>query len=260
MSKVNQKRAKGQGTLFKIHNKFVLSPKEVAIQGVSVTIKGKDEAYIKTHFSELVTESQKKAYEIYLQSEKESWMKALPVYLQSAIKPDPDGKEVIEFLVNNFDEFDSYFLSLIQSRKPRAGSAFQYTLKELFKKLNYPFKEEASVEGKPDFLLPGEKHYKENAPDCIIFTIKTTTRERWKQILIEGRKGLGQFLGTMDNGISENILKDMLANRINVVVPKNLKIDNEKYEKATNVLSFEDFFTDYLDPAVDRWKRRGIIL
>jgi len=30
-------------------------------------------------------------------------------------------------------------------------------------------------------------------------------------------------------------------------------------KKAENVIAFEDFFEDYLDPAMKRWKKAGIV-
>jgi len=32
-----------------------------------------------------------------------------------------------------------------------------------------------------------------------------------------------------------------------------------RYNQFRHVLSFEQFFTDYLDPAMERWKRNGIL-
>lgn len=43
-----------------------------------------------------------------------------------------------------------------------------------------------------------------NAPDATIFTIKGTLRERWRQIVTEGTRGLGFFLATIDEGMKES--------------------------------------------------------
>ena len=49
----------------------------------------------------------------------------------------------------------------------------------------------------------------------------------------------------------------MLHHRIYVVVPRQIK--DAKYADVVNVLSFSQFFNDYLDPAVQRWQRNSII-
>jgi hypothetical protein len=74
----------------------------------------------------------------------------------------------------------------------------------------------------------------------------------------EGTRGLGFFLATIDEKIGINDLNAMKASRIYLVVPKRLKQDIPTYNAALNVLSFEDFFLLYLDPAVARWKAQHV--
>jgi len=132
-------------------------------------------------------------------------------------------------------------------------------LKTLFKKLNYPFDEQQVINGKPDFLMPSRNHYDTNSMDCIIFTVKRTLRERWRQIVTEGTRGLGFYLATIDESISGKQLGEMRDNRIHLVIPANIKGKVERYTSAHNVITFEEFFRYHLDPAVTRWKERGII-
>jgi hypothetical protein len=107
--------------------------------------------------------------------------------------------------------------------------------------------------------MPSRAYYDKNAPDCIIFTVKRTLRERWRQIVTEGTRGLGFFLATIDDAVSENNLEEMKKNRIYLVVPASLKSKITHYKDAVNVISFEDFFDDYLDPAMKRWKKAGVV-
>jgi hypothetical protein len=94
--------------------------------------------------------------------------------------------------------------------------------------------------------------------DCIIFTIKRTLRERWRQIVTEGTRGLGFFLATIDEAVGKNDLDAMRESRVYLVVPKRLKQTNETYAEALNVIAFEDFFKLYLDPAMARWKSQKV--
>jgi hypothetical protein len=113
--------------------------------------------------------------------------------------------------------------------------------------------------GNPDFVLPSVKHYKENPLDSIIFTAKRSLRERWRQITSEGEKGTAFFLATIDENVTEKDLRTMQTKKIFLVVPARLKTEIERYAMAPAVLTFEDFFLNYLDPAMARWRRSGTI-
>lgn len=216
---------------------------------------------IKDNFDALIYETEREAYRIYLIAEKEYGEQVFDAFTRKLIRDGEirDVNDVGTVLGRYFRSFDRFFLSLKQSRTTRAGKTFEGITKNLFKVLNYPYETQITIDGgnTPDFLMPSAQHYNENAPDCIIFTSKRTLRERWRQIVTEGTRGLGFYLATIDDKISSTQLTEMLRNRIYVVVPQQLK--NEKYPATTNVLSFSQFFNDYLDPAVARWRRNGII-
>ena len=95
--------------------------------------------------------------------------------------------------------------------------------------------------------------------DSVIFTLKRTLRERWRQIVTEGTRGLGFYLGTIDEDIAIRDLEEMKTARIYIVVPERIKNVREDYKKAPNVISFEDFFTHHLDPAMNRWRSQGLV-
>ena len=95
--------------------------------------------------------------------------------------------------------------------------------------------------------------------DCIIFTAKRTLRERWRQIVIEGTRGLGFYLATIVEKVSTIQLDEMKNHRIYLVMPESIKSNNTKYNAQANVITFEEFFQYHLDPAVKRWRARKII-
>jgi len=49
----------------------------------------------------------------------------------------------------------------------------------------------------------------------------------------------------------------MKDRRVVVVVPESLK--QEKYSEKLNVISFENFFEQHLDTAIERWLSSGAI-
>jgi len=97
-----------------------------------------------------------------------------------------------------------------------------------------------------------------HAADCIIFTAKRTVRERWRQIVTEGAQGAAFFLATLDKKVTKEQIGEMRKKKIYLVVPLETKA-TKVYRNEHNVISFEDFFADYLDPAVTRWKKHKIV-
>ena len=214
---------------------------------------------IKLNFDRLLDETEQGGYRIYLEHEKEFGKSVFELFIKK-LKDDGELNSLEEtgkVLGGYFRLFDKFFLSLAQSRKSRAGKSFENFHNSLFKSLNYPFDYQKIINGKPDFLMPSVKHYRENPIDCIIFTAKRTLRERCRQIVTEGTSGLGFFLATIDDKVSDGQLKEMLDHRIYLVVPQRIKKEN--YKKSRNVLNFTQFFRDHLDPAMKRWKYNKVI-
>lgn len=243
--------------MFDRFKEHVVSSNDAVEQAIAGAIPKKNaKQYIKKNFSALVTKIQLETYGIYQKSERKAGKKAIKEYLSKAVPPKASRADAIDAASKQFDKFNSFFLSLTNSRRPRAGAAFQVVIRTLFRYLGYPFQEQQVIDGKTDFVLPSKEHFQDNAMDCIVLAIKRTLRERWRQITTEGG-GVAFYLATIDEGLSSTQLKAMRQNKIFVVVPKTIK--DSHYQKAPNVISFEDFFTDHLDPAVKRWKHRGIV-
>lgn len=215
--------------------------------------------YIKSNFSGLIEELEQNAHTLYKQYEKDTGTNALLEFFGLTNDLIPVPIKLVDKIRESFEDLNLFFLSLAQSRKARAGKAFEVIIKRLFKSLEYPFDEQVIINGKPDFLLPSKKHYSVHAADCIIFTAKRTLRERWRQIVTEGVRGLGFYLATIDEKVTENALKEMKVSRIFLVVPAQLKKTLDHYKVAPNVLTFETFFKQHLDPAMQRWKENAVI-
>lgn len=219
--------------------------------------KHEDRDWIKANFSRLVEEIQVDAYRLYQDYEKRSAGDAFREILGPMLPEHPTKDDFFELLGDNFTALDRFFLGLTQGRRPRAGKAFEQVIQVLFTGLGYPYTPQAKIDGQPDFLLPSEEHYKKFPMDCLIFTAKRTLRERWRQITTEGAKGLHFFLATIDETVRERDLAEMLASRIYLVVPE--RIEREFYADYGNVISFEKFFEQHLDPAMTRWRTNKVI-
>lgn len=234
--------------------------RDIAARAVSKNLLGReaDVEWIKQNFSVLVEQVQIDAYEEYKQAERIAGADTIAeVFI--GLLGGRSAEETVRLFGTYFFSLDRFFLSVMQGRKPRAGKTFEYLIKELFVRLHYPFSSQPIINGQPDFLLPSIEHFHRFATDCIIFTVKRTLRERWRQIVTEGTRGLGFFLATIDENVAARDLGEMLRSRITLVVPERIKHIRPDYEEAPNVISFEYFFRFYLDPAMERWKEAKVL-
>lgn len=165
------------------------------------------------------------------------------------------GGDPVGNLVRAFSELDSIFLSAAQTRKSRAGLSFEHHVARLFKDGRISHEAQAVFGGRrPDFVLPDVKELNMKG-DAVIVSLKTTLRERWKQLALE--KPLGAiFLATVDDRVSGEAIDEMDRNSISLVVPESLKKAKESaYDGYDNVITFRQFFDNEV-----RLKRPSLIL
>ena len=247
--------------LRKAFQRRIPSGNQIASAAVLKAVAGRegDDTWIRQNFSNLVEHVQIDAFEAYLAAEQIAGSRALADVFLPLIGKQATAAQMVDILGQYFYALDRFFLGLTQGRRPRAGKAFEMLIRDLFVRLRYPFSSQPVINGQPDFILPSVEHFRRNPPDAIIFTIKRTLRERWRQIVTEGTRGLGFFLATIDEEIALRDLEAMLESRIHIVVPARIKALRTDYEAAVNVITFEHFFQYYLDPAMQRWRAAGII-
>ena len=202
---------------------------------------GKPPKDIKIQFSDLLIRIHDDIYKEYLYEQENSGQKVI-------------NDEIKKKGTISFNDLDSFLLSISQSRKSRAGKAFELIIENLLTKLGYPYSKQVVIEGaKPDYVLPSEEYFLKQPLDSILLTAKRTLRERWRQVVTEANKGYGYFLATIDDGISKNQIELASKNKIFIVVPRALKQSVPHYKESYSVITFEEFFENYLDPAMRRW-------
>lgn len=211
--------------------------------------------WVKAHFSELIENVPREAYNLYLKAERPAWKHAFVKVFGPLLRDCSSPEDTALVIYRNFFPLDRFFLGLTNGRRARAGKAFEVILREMFTLLKYPFKPGPKIDGNPDFVFPSVEHYRDNPLDSIVFTAKTTLRERWRQITSEGERGTAFFLATMDDRVTAKDLRTMQTKRIFLVVPARLKKTIQHYKIAPAVITFEEFFRSHLDPAMARWKR-----
>lgn len=167
------------------------------------------------------------------------------------------GGDVVASLVRGFGALDQLFLSAAQTRKSRAGLSFEHHVKRLL--VDGRIKHEAQVAfgaRRPDFVLPDVASLNDKKKtEALILSLKTTLRERWKQLGLERKHG-AVFLATVDDRVSTPAIEEMARNDIVLVVPESLKKSKEAvYESEEKVITFRQFFDDEV-----KAKRPSLIL
>lgn len=146
---------------------------------------------------------------------------------------------------SDVDEFIRFSLSVQNRRKSRAGFSFENNLAYLFTQHGVSFSQGAVTErnNKPDFVFPSIKYYHLETAKVELLTmlgVKTTAKDRWRQILSEAQKIGNKHLITLEPAISRNQTADMKANNIQLVIPTPLF---ETYAEAqrSDLISVKDF-------------------
>ena len=127
------------------------------------------------------------------------------------------------------DGFIQYSLSVHNRRKSRMGLALEHHLEAIFRAHKIAFARDAVTENnqRPDFLFPSEEAYRA-ASDvgyaCLtMLGVKSTCKDRWRQVLAEAAKIPKKHLLTLQPGISEPQTTQMENSDLQLVVPQSIQ-------------------------------------
>ncbi|QHQ16188.1 restriction endonuclease [Pectobacterium parmentieri] len=138
---------------------------------------------------------------------------------------------VLDIIREGFSSVDEFILlanSVSNRRKSRAGKSLELHLEQLFIEYGLThFETQATTEGnkKPDFLFPSAAAY--HNPDfpahkLRMLAVKTTCKDRWRQILNEADRINSIHLFTLQEGVSLAQFREMQQEGVTLVVPTPL--------------------------------------
>lgn len=125
------------------------------------------------------------------------------------------------------EDFLSFSLSVQNRRKSRSGHAFENHLAAIFKSRGVAFERGATTErkAKPDFLFPSASAYRDPAfPNSKLRMLgaKTSSKDRWRQVLTEADRLHVKHLASLQPAISEDQTREMAALGVQLVLPRAL--------------------------------------
>ncbi len=153
--------------------------------------------------------------------------------------------------------------SVTQSRRSRAGTAFECVIRHVIDIKGFPCDDQSKAGtelfekhglGKiVDGLLPGLEQYNRNRAQCAVLTMKTTLRERWQEVVeeLERTKVPHIYLLTLDEAIGPNLLATMKSHNITLVAPLAVA---KAHSGIMNLISFEQLFNKDLPHLLEWWK------
>ena len=132
---------------------------------------------------------------------------------------EPNGVDV--------DGFISFSLSVQNRRKSRMGHSLEHHLAAVLDAWNISYDRQAMTENKhrPDFLFPSAEAYVNavtGSPSLMMLGVKSSCKERWRQVLAEASKIPTKHLLTLEPGISEPQTSQMTASKLQLVVPHSI--------------------------------------
>lgn len=135
---------------------------------------------------------------------------------------------------DDVDEFVGYSLSVQNRRKARAGAALESHVAHAFTVLGLRYERTVRTEGKskPDFLFPGAKAYGDPTFAVSLLTmlgVKSTCKDRWRQVLTEADRIDKKHLLTLEPSISQAQTDEMKARSVQLVLPSEI---HSSYSRA----------------------------
>lgn len=144
------------------------------------------------------------------------------------------GDRLTQGFDGDVDGFISFSLSVQNRRKSRVGLALENHLECLFAEFGVRYSRTAVTENKtkPDFLFPGHVEYHDpefNATKLTMLGVKSTCKDRWRQVLAEANRIERKHLLTLESAISLNQTNEMQTKNLQLVLPHRL---HESYTEA----------------------------
>lgn len=143
------------------------------------------------------------------------------------------------------DGFLSFSLSVQNRRKSRMGLSLENHVEAILTACGIRHERGARTEGnsRPDFLFPCSADYRDPAFDPLLLSmlgVKSTLKDRWRQVLAEAARIDRKHLLTLEPGISVAQTDEMARNALQLVVPAGLHRTFTGPQSAW-LMNFRDF-------------------
>ena len=131
---------------------------------------------------------------------------------------------------NSVDEFSSHALSVLQRRRSRAGGILELNVRQILLEenlkegLDFDYKKKTEGRSEPDFLFPNISAYHDKGfpkERLRMLAIKTTLKDRWRQILREAERIPEKHLLTLEENLTPSQFEQIQGAGVKLVVPES---------------------------------------
>ena len=141
--------------------------------------------------------------------------------------------------------FFKFSLSAHNRRKSRAGHALENHVEQLFISRHIMYGRNVITENrsKPDFIFPSIEAYHDpnfDAQKLTMLGVKSTCKDRWRQVISEADKINEKHLLTLEAAISQNQMNEMRERKVQLVIPKSIH-DTYSDGQRECLMSVENF-------------------
>jgi hypothetical protein len=137
------------------------------------------------------------------------------------------GDRLAKGFDGDVESFIAFSLSVQNRRKSRVGLALENHLELMFADCGIRYSRAAITENrsKPDFIFPGRVEYHDPAFNSLNLTmlgVKSTCKDRWRQVLAEADRIERKHLLTLEAAISTHQTDEMQTKNLQLVLPRSL--------------------------------------
>lgn len=157
------------------------------------------------------------------------------------------GNEVSGRLFRDIDDFLKVASSIMNRRKSRAGRSLENHVETILTNAGVPHEMRPNLgpDGTPDVIIPSAlAYFTDEYPveRILILGLKTTCKDRWRQVTQEAPRVPQKHLLTLQRGVTEKQLAQMASAHVSLIVPQPL---HEYYPEANPVqlMTVENFIT-----------------
>lgn len=153
---------------------------------------------------------------------------------------------------STMDEFLARAQTILQRRKSRSGRSLELHIRSIFTEEglreghHFSHQQESDPGRRPDFLFPSASAYRDNTfPETRLrmLAVKTTCRDRWRQVLNEADRVRTKHLLTLQEGVSEGQFREMTDAGVRLIIP-NPSIRKFPKSVRPELQSLGDFIAD----------------
>ncbi len=169
------------------------------------------------------------------------------------------GERLRKGFVDDVESFISFSLSVQNRRKSRVGYALENHVEEILKAYNIKYDRAKITENKskPDFIFPSIEKYHDKTFNHLLLTmlgVKSTCKDRWRQVLSEADRIKNKHILTLEAAISENQTSEMKERKLQLVLPKSLQSTYTSNQRQWII-----DITDFINIVKERQLKAGII-